>query len=104
MLQVEHVLAPQKLPIKRVQDGLGHRRHVGCKLGKRRAVVNREVDVVDAIQPNQSRSGRARCFAASFIDKLPLLISDPVVGLLADPASWASSISPKRAELAASKP
>ena len=39
------------------------------------------------------------CFTASFIDNLPLLISDPVVGpILADPASWATSISPTLAE------
>ena len=48
-------IAAEAAGIKRVQDGLGHRRHVGCKLGERRAVVNREVDVVDAVQPNQSR-------------------------------------------------
>ena len=47
--------ATEAAGIKCVQEGLGNRRHVGCKLGKRRAAVNREVDVVDAVQPNQSR-------------------------------------------------
>ena len=41
------------------------------------------------------------CFAASVIDNLPLLISDPVIGpIIANPASWASSPSPTLAEFA----
>ena len=47
--------AAQVAGIKRVHHGLGHRAHVGRDIGQEWAVVNREVDVVDAVQPNQSR-------------------------------------------------